>query len=70
MVDVKAQVLFQFLVHPFRLAVSLWVISHGGVIFDTHQPIEIDCEFSLELGPSIVNYFGGNPMQAKHIVPE
>jgi len=34
LVDKKSEVLLQLLVHPFGLAISLWMIGSGGCEFD------------------------------------
>ena len=69
-VDVKAQVLLQLLVHPFCLAIGLWMVGGGGVIFDAHQLVEVDGKLGLELRSPVMDDLGGNPMKAKDIVPE
>ena len=69
-VDVEAQALLRLLVHPFHLAIGLWVVGSGGVILDTHQPVEVDGKLGLELRSPVMDDLGGNPMKAKNIVPE
>ena len=61
-IDVKSQVLFQLLVHPFCLAIGLWMIGSGGVILDAHQFVEVDGKLGLKLRSSVMDDFGGNPV--------
>ena len=61
-VDVEAQVLLQFLVHPFCLSIDLWVVGSGGVILNTHQPVEVDGKLGLKLRSSVMDDFRGNPV--------
>jgi len=35
LVGEELEILFQFLVDPFRLSISLWVVSGGGCQFDS-----------------------------------
>ena len=49
LVDEDAKVLFQFLVDPFCLAISLGVICSHGSQFDTEHPVEFSGELSYKL---------------------
>ena len=54
-VDVEPQALFQLLVHPLRLAISLWVVGCGGVVFNAQEFVKADHKLGLELWPSVMD---------------
>ena len=61
-VDVKAQVLLQFLVLPFCMAIALWMVGSGGVVFNAHQFVEVDGKLGLKLRSLVMDNFRGNPV--------
>ena len=69
-VDVEMQVLLQLLVHPFCLAVRLWMVGGGGVIFDAHQSVEVDGKLGLKLRSLVMDDLRGNSVKSKCIVPK
>ena len=53
----KMEILFQFLVDPFCLSISLRVLGYGGCQLNTEQPVEFPGEFHYELETSIGDDF-------------
>ena len=54
-IDIKSEVLFQFLVDPLGLTICLWVISCGWVVLYTQGFEEICRKFGLKLSASIMD---------------
>ena len=53
LVDEDAKVLFQLLVDPFCLAISLGVICSRGSQFDTEHPVELSGELGYKLRSTV-----------------
>ena len=69
-IDVHPEVLFQFLVDPFGLTVSLRMVGHGRIVLGPQSVIEFLGKLRLELRPSVMDNLFRYSMQAEHIVPE
>ena len=54
-IDIKSEVLFQFLVDPLGLTICLWVISCGWVVLYTQGFEEIYHKFGLKLSSSVMD---------------
>ena len=61
-VDVESQILFQFLVRPLCLAISLWVVGCGGIVLDAQEPVEADRKLGLELWAPVMDDLLGDSM--------
>jgi len=57
LVGEESEILFQFLVDPFRLSVPLRVVCRGGCQLNSEQPVEFPGEFCYKLGTSIRDDF-------------
>ena len=53
----KAEILLKFLVDPFCLSISLWVICCGSCQFYSEDPVEFFSEICYKLGASVQHYF-------------
>ena len=53
LINKKVEKLFQFLVNPFRLSVSLRVVCSSGSQLDSEKSVEFIHEFCYKLGASI-----------------
>jgi len=60
------EILFQFLVDPFCMSISLRVIGCGSCQLNSEQPVEFPDEFRYELGTS----FPRGTMMFPHVVEE
>ena len=49
----ESDILFEFLVNTLSLAISLGMVRCGGCQLDAQQAVELPCEVSHKLGPSI-----------------
>lgn len=67
-IDEEAKVLFNFLVHPFRLAICLRVVSSGQVTRDTQEGVEILHELRCVLGTPITDDLSWEAVLAPHLV--
>jgi len=53
LVGEESEILFQFLVDPFRLSISMRVVGCGSCQLNSKQLVEFPGEFHYELGTSI-----------------
>src|SRR5277367_3507324 len=70
LVGKEMQVLLEFLVHSFRLTISLWMISCGRRHLHPQQAIQLRREVCHELWPTIRNYTTGEAMVAPYMTIE
>jgi len=66
----KTEILFQFLVNPFHLSISLRVVGCGGCQLNSKQPVEFLGEFCYGLGTSIGDDFPRKTVMFPHVVEE
>ena len=64
----KTEILFQFLVDPFRLSISLRVVGCGGCQINSKKPVEFLGEFRYKLGTSIRDDFLRETMMFPYMV--
>jgi len=57
LVGEEPEILFEFLVDPFCLSITLRVVGCGGCQLNSEQPVEFLGEFRYELGTSIRDNF-------------
>ena len=67
-VDVDPQVLFDLLVDPFSLSISLWVIGRQKVPFNVQQSVQVLHEVRVELGTPVMDDLLGDAMELKYMV--
>ena len=63
LVDEYLKVLLQFLIDPFRLSVTLWVIGGGGRYLSPKYMVQLPSEFCYELRTSVRDYLAGYAME-------
>jgi hypothetical protein len=62
LVDKESEVLFQFLVHPFSLTITLGVVRCGGCKLDPEYSVEFTGELGYKLRPPVGHNFAGQSM--------
>ena len=67
-VDIDPQVLFDLLIDPFSLSVSLRVIGHQEVPFNVQQLVQVLQEIRVKLGASVMDNSCGNVMQSEDLI--
>ena len=63
LVDKYPKVLLQFLIDPFRLSITLWVIGGGGRYLNPKYMVQLPSEFCYELWTSVRDYLAGYAME-------
>jgi len=66
----ELEILFQFLVDPFHLSITLRVVGSGGCQLNSEYPVEFPGEFRYELGTSIGDDFLRETVVFPHMVEE
>src|SRR5688572_15412258 len=64
----KPQVLFQFLIDPFRLSVSLWMVGSSCRQLDSEQSVNFPSEFRNELRSPVGNHVKRESVQFPDMV--
>ena len=59
LIDEKAEELFELLINPFHLSVSLRMVRGGGCQFNSKESVQFPCKFCDKLGTSIQYYPSG-----------
>jgi hypothetical protein len=57
LIDEDTEILLEFLIDSFRLAVPLGVISRGSCQFDSEESVQLLSELGNKLGATIGNHF-------------
>ena len=70
LVGEEMEILFKFLVDPFRLAVSLRVVGGSGCQLNSEKLVEFPGEFCYELGTSIRDDLPMETMMFLHMAEE
>ena len=66
----QPQVLFDFLVDVFRLAIGLWVIGCRGIHFDAQQVVKARHESSHKLCSAVADNDLWQPEVLPNVIPE
>ena len=70
LIDKEAEILFQLLVDPLCLSVTLWMVGHSGGQPYAEEVVELSCQLRYKLRASVGNDLFWKSMQLPDVREE